>query len=68
MPSAMSSPSEPVEMVSISIGFEPLPRRMIEPLPNARSIWESAASSAFDLSIAPPSTTRNWFCAIFPSL
>src|SRR5262249_15918364 len=32
---------------------------MIEPLPNLRSIWESAASRAFDLSIDEPSTRRN---------
>ena len=32
---------------------------MIEPLPNCFSIWASASSSAFTLSIAPPSTTRN---------
>ena len=59
--------SEPLEMVSISTGLPPLPSRMIEPLPKARSIWESAASSAFDLSITPPSTTRNAL-AMFPSL
>src|SRR6185295_5070862 len=35
-----------------------LPRRMIEPLPKARSIWLSAASSAFDLSMLMPSTMR----------
>src|SRR5215475_11657142 len=64
MPSAMSSPSEPVETVSISIGRLPLPRRMIEPLPKLRSIWESAASSAFDLSMDEPSTTRNTAWAI----
>src|SRR4051794_25815303 len=52
MPSAMSRPSEPVETTSISFSaccFAPM--RMIEPLPNDRSIWLSAASSAFDLSI-----------------
>ena len=32
------SPSEPVETVSISTAFWFLPRRMIEPLPKARSI------------------------------
>ena len=32
---------------------------MIEPLPSIFSIWASACSSAFILSIAPPSTTRN---------
>ncbi len=55
-PSAMSSPSDPVEMVSISTGFSPLPSRMMEPLPKARSIWESAASNAFVLSTETPSS------------
>src|SRR5262249_34148663 len=32
---------------------------MIEPLPKLRSIWESAASRAFDLSMEAPSTRRN---------
>src|SRR5207253_6620500 len=45
-PSAMSSPRLPVETVSISI-FSRLPSFIAEPLPNARSIWASAASSAF---------------------
>src|SRR6186997_2798556 len=40
---------------------------MIEPLPNARSICESAASRAFDLSIGFPSTTRK-AALIFRSL
>src|SRR5271169_5373209 len=62
----MSRPSEPLEMVSISTGLPPLPSRMIEPLPKARSICDSAASSAFVLSIAPPSTTRNVFWAMYP--
>ena len=35
-----------VEIVSISNGFWLLPSRMMEPLPKARSIWESAASRA----------------------
>src|SRR5215207_4404767 len=48
----MSSPSEPVETVSISTGFAPLPSRMIEPLPKARSICDSAASIAFDFSLS----------------
>src|SRR5262249_41293751 len=43
-PSAMSSPSEPDEMVSTSIERSLLPSRMIEPLPKLRSICESAAS------------------------
>src|ERR1700716_1252808 len=60
MPSAISSPSEPVGTVSTSMVLLFLPSRMIEPLPKARSIWESAASSAFVLSIMlAPSTTRN---------
>src|SRR6185437_3093319 len=53
----MSSPSEPEDTVSTSIAFC-LPRRMIEPLPNARSIWERAASSALVLSTLVPSTRR----------
>src|SRR6266511_1596534 len=59
MPSAMSRPSEPVETVSTSIDLSFLPRRMIEPLTKVRSIWESAASRAFDLSMDEPSTRRN---------
>src|SRR4051794_23209690 len=60
MPSAISSPSDPVGTVSTSIVLLFLPSRMIEPLPKARSIWESAASSAFVLSmLLAPSTTRN---------
>src|SRR5215467_1253490 len=55
----MSRPSEPVETVSTSIDLSFLPSRIIEPLPNVRSIWESAASRAFDLSIDEPSTRRN---------
>jgi hypothetical protein len=51
MPSAMSSPSEPVDVDSISAtGLSP-PSRMIEPLPNCRSIWASAESSAFCRSL-----------------
>src|SRR5215475_3139962 len=59
MPSAMSRPSEPVETVSTSIDLSFLPSRMIEPLPKVRSIWESAASRAFDLSMDEPSMRRN---------
>src|SRR4051812_16638866 len=54
----MSRPSEPDEITSISIDLSFLPSRMIEPLPNARSIWVSAASSAFVLSMEVLSTTR----------
>src|SRR5580700_301298 len=66
MPSAMSRPSEPVDTVSTSIECMFLPSRMIEPLPKLRSIWESAASRAFDLSMDDPSTRRSaalMFCA-----
>src|SRR6202044_3039350 len=59
MPSAMSRPSEPVDTVSTSIECMFLPSRMIEPLPKLRSIWESAASRAFDLSMDDPSTRRS---------
>src|SRR5882757_1172545 len=54
----MSSPSEPEEIVSISIERSFLPSFITEPLPNWRSIWESAADSALDLSIEDPSTIR----------
>src|SRR6201997_1944524 len=59
MPSAMSRPSEPVETVSTSIEWLFLPSFMIEPLPKLRSICESAASRAFDLSMDNPSTRRS---------
>jgi hypothetical protein len=59
MPSAMSRPSEPVETVSTSIERLFLPSRMIEPLPKLRSICDSAASRAFDLSMDDPSTRRS---------
>src|SRR5438128_11238820 len=42
-----------------------LPSRMIEPLPKLRSIWESAASSAFDLSMENPSTIRSAIAIAF---
>src|SRR5262245_26678424 len=68
MPSAMSSESEPDEIVSTSIDLVFLPSFMMEPLPNCRSIWESAASSAFDLSMDVPSTMRRaaWAIAFAP--
>jgi len=61
-PSAMSSPSEPVEIDSTCmVSFEP--NFITEPLPNARSICASAASSAFCLSVPftdfPDSTSDN---------
>src|ERR1700722_7745754 len=59
MPSAISRPSEPVETVSTSIDRLFLPSRMIEPLPKLRSIWESAASRAFVLSMDDLSTRRS---------
>src|SRR5205085_7393121 len=67
MPSAMSRPSEPVETVSTSIDLLFLPSRMIEPLPKLRSIWDSAASRAFDLSMEEPSTNRSAGLAIAPT-
>src|SRR5687768_1382452 len=65
-PSAMSRPRLPVETVSISICSR-LPSFIAEPLPNARSIWASAASSAFCRSMlmdSPPATTFS--CAAIP--
>src|ERR1700733_10033082 len=56
----MSRPSDPVGTVSISTAFWFLPRRMIEPLPNARSICDRAASSALVLSTLVPSTSRRF--------
>src|SRR5215813_13709055 len=63
----MSRPREPVETVSTSIDLSFLPSRMIEPLPKLRSIWESAASRAFDLSMEEPSTRRNALVLIAPT-
>src|SRR5215211_8492900 len=54
----MSSPSEPEEMVSTSIERSFLPSFITEPLPNWRSIWESAAARALVLSMEDPSTIR----------
>src|ERR1700675_3650452 len=54
----MSSTSEPEEMVSISIERSFLPRFLTEPLPNWRSICESAADRALVLSMEDPSTIR----------
>src|SRR5882724_3140470 len=54
----MSSPSEPEEIVSISIERSFLPSLITEPLPNWRSIWDSAADSALLLSMEEPSTMR----------
>src|ERR1700675_2855497 len=67
MPSAMSRPSEPDGMVATSIDLLFLPSRMIEPLPKLRSICESAASRAFDLSMEEPSTRRSAAGAIAPT-
>src|ERR1044071_2465818 len=54
----MSSPSEPDEIVSTSIERSFLPSFITEPLPNWRSIWESAADRALVLSMEDPSTIR----------
>src|SRR2546426_11801394 len=67
MPRAISRPSDPVDTVSTSIDLSFLPSRMIEPLPKLRSIWESAASRAFDLSMEEPSTRRSAAVAIAPT-
>ena len=67
MPSATSSPMEPVGIASISTAA-PSPSFMIEPLPNARSIWPSAASNAFCLSMEPSETMRSAALAMFASL
>src|SRR6478609_8214127 len=45
-------------MVSMSIERSFLPSFITEPLPNWRSIWESAADRALVLSIEDPSTIR----------
>src|SRR5580704_11940497 len=45
-------------MVSISIERSFLPSFITEPLPNWRSIWESAADRALVLSMEDPSTIR----------
>src|SRR6201994_1644369 len=55
----MSSPSEPDEIVSTSMGRSVLPSFITEPLPNWRSIWDSAADSALLLSMDEPSTIRS---------
>src|SRR6185436_12962419 len=57
-PSAISSPSEPEETVSMSIERSFLPSFITDPLPNWRSIWESAADRALVLSMEDPSTIR----------
>src|SRR5580704_11999218 len=54
----MSSPSEPVDTVSTSIERSFLPSFITEPLPNWRSIWDSAADNALLLSMEEPSTIR----------
>src|SRR6516165_5185386 len=54
----MSSPSEPEEMVSTSMERSFLPSFITEPLPNWRSIWDSAADNALLLSMEEPSTIR----------
>src|SRR2546426_6602386 len=45
-------------MVSMSIERSFLPSFITEPLPNWRSIWESAADRALVLSMEDPSTIR----------
>src|ERR1700742_2636575 len=63
MPSAMSSPSDPVETVSPSTPRSLAPSFITEPLPKARSIWLSAASSARLRSLVSSlPTTRSAAC------
>src|SRR5215813_7724816 len=57
-PSAISSPSEPEETVSTSIDRSFLPSFITEPLPNWRSIWDSAADNALLLSMEEVATIR----------
>src|SRR5688572_6232075 len=64
IPSAISRPSEPVETASASTAVSRCPRRMIEPLPKARSICESAASNALFLSISSLSANLTTFSDI----
>src|SRR3990170_1895005 len=64
IPSAISKPSEPVETDSLSTTLSRCPRRMIEPLPKARSICESAASNALFLSISSLSANFTTFSDI----
>src|SRR6266436_1534574 len=64
MPSAMSSPKEPVETTSTSVAASREPSFMIEPLPKARSICPRAASKARCLSIESLSKRRNAVCMI----
>src|SRR4051794_10662808 len=67
-PSARSSDSAPVEMASTRTLASSSPMRMIEPLPNWRSIWESApfraasrAFAAFSCSLSiKPCSSKSW--------
>ena len=67
MPSAMSRPSEPVETDSISTILPLSPSFITEPLPKARSICASAASSARCLSESVCATSLNAGFAMFDS-
>ena len=49
-PRAASTPMDPVEM-ALTAANSFAPSLMIEPLPNWRSIWVSAVSAAFNLSV-----------------
>ena len=52
------APMSPMKSTSISMERSFLPSRMTDPLPNWRSIWESAADRALVLSMEDPSTIR----------
>ena len=62
MPSATSRAIEPVGITSTGTRASS-PSRMTVPLPNCRSIWASAASSAFSLSLARSGLTT---CRLVP--
>ena len=65
MPRAMSRPRQPVETASVARPRSRLPSFITEPLPNARSIWLSAASSArLRSEFCSLPTTRKAACAM----
>src|SRR5690349_3588715 len=77
MPIAWSTAIEPVEIAS-SASVSRWPRRMIAPLPNCRSIWESVPSMAFSRSnfgsainffrsLGPGGTESPLYCAFLGS-
>jgi hypothetical protein len=49
VPSAISTPSDPVEMTGTSTGASPVPRRISAPLPNCFSISPTTVAIALSL-------------------